>query len=105
MMMDAEVAATFCRYAAGRGNPRFAPLFGPAALKEMSRVAARQAALDVATEAIRWIGGCEADGTGEVTGDLDRAFRLADVHAAQRGLVSDMDVVARAIVEQDAALE
>lgn len=105
MMMRAEIAAMFCRYAAGRGSPRYSPLFGPTVVKEMARITAREAAMDVATEAIRWIGGCESEGTASSFSDLDRAFRVAEIHATQRGLVSDMDAVSRAIVEQDAALE
>ena len=72
----------------------------------MARVAAREAAMDVVTEAVRWVTGCEgSQGGAEATADLDRALNVASIHAAQRGQVADMDVVSQAIVEQDAALE
>jgi len=103
MMMQAEIAANFCRYAAGRGDDRYKPLFAPAAVKQMSRVCARSAAIDVVGEAVRWIGGCDTDGAGAA--DLDRALGVAQANQACRGLVADMDAVAHAIVEQDAALE
>jgi alkylation response protein AidB-like acyl-CoA dehydrogenase len=105
MMMRAEVAANFCRYAAGRGSSRFAPLFAPSAVKAMSRISAREAAIDVATEAVRWIGGCESDSAVDGAAERDRLFGVAEIHASQRGSIADMDAIARAIAEQDAALE
>jgi alkylation response protein AidB-like acyl-CoA dehydrogenase len=103
MMMQAEIAANFCRYAAGRGFDRYKPLFAPAAVKDMARVCARMAAMEVTGEAVRWIGGCETDGAGAA--DLDRALGVSQANQACRGLLADMDSVAHAIVAQDAALE
>ncbi len=104
LMMRAEIAANFCRYAAGRGDKRHKPYFAPTALKEMSRVAAREAAMDIVTDAVRWIGGCDAVNGGD-PGELDRALGVAAIHASQRGMLGDMDAVSNAIVEQDAANE
>ena len=59
----------------------------------MSRVFAREAALKVATEGLRWLHG----GSSDVDPDLDRRVGLADVLAAQRGLIDDMDLVAAAL--------
>jgi alkylation response protein AidB-like acyl-CoA dehydrogenase len=103
MMMRAEIAANFCRYAAGRGDARYKAHFAPDAVKAMARVSAREAALDVAAEAVRIVGGCES--TAEAAGDLDRALGIAPIHASARGLVADMDTVSLAIAAQDAALE
>jgi hypothetical protein len=62
--------------------------------------------MDVATEAVRWVTGCDgSQGSPEAAADLDRALNVASIHAAQRGQVADMDLVSQAIVEQDAALE
>ncbi len=104
MMMRAEIAANFCRYAAGRCDNRYKPQFAPTALKEMARVTAREAALDIAAEAVRTIGGCEGATSGDPAA-LDRALGVASIHAAQRGLLADLDAISHAIVEQDAALE
>ena len=76
----------------GRGNAlaQGRRRFGAAALGAMSRVNARDAALStVAAEGIRWVTG--ADG-----GDLELAERLGlpAIHAAQAGLLADMDAVA-----------
>jgi alkylation response protein AidB-like acyl-CoA dehydrogenase len=105
MMMQAEVSANFCRFAAGRGDDRYKALFAPAAVKAMARVCARTAAMDVVSEAVRWIGGCENGANPAAAADLDRALGVAQATAASRGLIADMDTVAHAIVEQDAAIE
>jgi acyl-CoA dehydrogenase len=47
LITRAEVAANFARYAAGRGAPKYQPFFAPTAVKAMSRISAREAALDV----------------------------------------------------------
>ncbi|MBI3183215.1 MAG: acyl-CoA dehydrogenase family protein [Myxococcales bacterium] len=101
MISRAEVAATFCRYAAGRGHPDYEAFFAPGALKAMARICAREAALDVASEAIRCLRGCEPAGA-QGAADLDRALGIGSIHASCAGLLSDMDQVARAINEQDA---
>jgi alkylation response protein AidB-like acyl-CoA dehydrogenase len=103
MMMRAEIAANFCRYAAGRGDGRYKALFAPDAVKSMARVSARDAALDIAVEAVRVIGGCES--TEGAASDFDRALGVAEIHASAHGLLADMDVVSQAIAAQDAALE
>lgn len=104
MMMRAEMAANYCRYAAGRGDARFQPLFAPSAVKAMARVSAREAALDIAAEAVRVIGGCEVPGS-PAAAELDRGLNVAAINAASRGLLADMDTISQAITEQDAALE
>jgi hypothetical protein len=74
----------------------------------MARVSARDAAMDVAAEAVRWIAGCEAragDGGSPATAELDQALNVTAIHAAQRGQIADMDAISLAIVEQDAAHE
>ena len=53
---------------------------------------ARDAALNVATEAVRWVAG--ADG-GEL-GELEQRLGLAAIHRAQAGLLADLDHVADA---------
>jgi alkylation response protein AidB-like acyl-CoA dehydrogenase len=88
----AEVAAAFARYAA---DPRakISP-FPPDVVKAMSRVYAREAAALLACQGLRWIYG--ADDTADL-GRLSAAMDVPALHAAQRGLVDDMDRIATAL--------
>jgi hypothetical protein len=60
----------------------------------MSRVYARQAALHVATESMRWILGAD---DGADAAQLSQALNMPAIHAAQRGLLADMDRVVQAL--------
>jgi alkylation response protein AidB-like acyl-CoA dehydrogenase len=71
--------------------------FDAAALAAVSRVFAREAALKVAEEGLRWVVGA---GTGA---DLTTALPLDRVRAAQAGLLADMDRVANALYRREAA--
>ncbi|MFH0901970.1 MAG: acyl-CoA dehydrogenase family protein [Pseudomonadota bacterium] len=107
MIARAETAGCLCRFAAGRGGPKYRPRFARSALKAMARVCAREAALYVLSSAIRWIGGCEpATGAAGVAGvdgsaELARALAAPSIYSACRGLVADMDLIARAVVTED----
>ncbi|MGZ4511171.1 MAG: acyl-CoA dehydrogenase family protein [Mycobacterium sp.] len=72
--------------------------FDGAALAAVSRVFAREAALKVAEEGLRWVAGA---GTGA---ELAAALPLDRVRAAQAGLLADMDRVADAIYRRGASL-
>jgi alkylation response protein AidB-like acyl-CoA dehydrogenase len=87
-----ETAAAFARYAA-EDRPRVVPL-GEAAVKAMSRVYAREAAALIASEGLRWIYGAE---DGVDLASLETSMGIASIHAAQRGLVADMDLIAQAL--------
>jgi alkylation response protein AidB-like acyl-CoA dehydrogenase len=65
--------------------------FGPVGLAAVSRVFARDAALKVAEEGVRWVAGA-AD--PNAAGQLVAGLPLERVRAAQAGLLADMDVVA-----------
>jgi acyl-CoA dehydrogenase len=67
--------------------------FDAPALAAMSRAFARETALKVATEGLRWLHG----GSPDVDPGLERRLGLAEVLAAQRGLIDDMDAVADAL--------
>ena len=102
IMSRAEIAANFAHYAAGRGAAKYEPFFAPAAVKAMSRVSAREAALDVLAGAVRLVRGMDAvDDAGMA--EFERALGATAIHACAKGLMADMDVVAKALVEQDAA--
>jgi acyl-CoA dehydrogenase len=94
----AEGAAALARRAARAAeaalDPRSDGRFDAAALAAVSRVNAREAALEVGEESLRWVRG--AEGTGEAP-PLDDALGLPRIHAAQAGLVADMDQVADAL--------
>jgi hypothetical protein len=66
--------------------------FSPPALAAISRIFAREAALKVATESLRWITGAG--------GEMDTAH-LPAIYAAQSELVSDMDFVADVLYNRE----
>jgi alkylation response protein AidB-like acyl-CoA dehydrogenase len=93
----AECAATLARRAAlaaeGRLNEKANDRFDATALAAISRIFAREAALKVAEEGLRWVGG-----SGGVSDEemplFEAALSLSAIHRAQAGLVADMDYVA-----------
>ncbi|HXY66064.1 MAG TPA: acyl-CoA dehydrogenase family protein [Mycobacterium sp.] len=70
--------------------------FDAATLAAVSRVFAREAALKVAEEGLRWVAGA---GSGA---DLAGALPIDRVRAAQGGLLADMDRVADALYRREA---
>src|SRR6516165_6832163 len=103
LIARAEGAAALARRAAraeeGRLNPKADHRFGGAALAAVSRVAARTAALAVAQSGIQLVVG--GDGAGDVTG-LEAAIGMTAIHAAQAGLLADMDRVADVLYGREA---
>lgn len=91
----AEGAAAFARAAAvaldGATPTKSGMRLAPPAMAAASRVNARDAALTVATEGMRWVIG--AGGAAALAG-LPAALRLDAIHAAQDGLLADEDLVA-----------
>jgi len=93
----AECAATLARRAAlaaeGRLNEKANDRFDATALAAMSRIFAREAALKVAEDGLRYV-----NGAGGLTGAdipaFEAALNLTAIHRAQAGLVADMDFVA-----------
>jgi alkylation response protein AidB-like acyl-CoA dehydrogenase len=70
--------------------------FTPAALAAVSRVFARDAALKVAEEGLRWVSGAD---TGT---DLGATLPLDRVRSAQSGLLADMNLVADSLYGREA---
>jgi alkylation response protein AidB-like acyl-CoA dehydrogenase len=64
--------------------------FGPEALAVMSRVNAREVAMRVAGDGLRLVVG----GVGDDAAGLGERLGLASIHAAQTGLLADLDEVA-----------
>jgi alkylation response protein AidB-like acyl-CoA dehydrogenase len=93
----AESAATLARRAAlkaeGRLNEKANDRFDAAALAAISRIFAREAALKVAQEGLRWLTGSEGVSEADAPA-FETALGLAAIHRAQAGLLADMDYVA-----------
>jgi alkylation response protein AidB-like acyl-CoA dehydrogenase len=90
---SAALARRAQRTADGELSEKAPHRFDAPALAAISRVNAREVALTVATEGVRWVSGA-GDGDGA---DLAARLRVADIHAAQAGLVADLDAVADAL--------
>jgi alkylation response protein AidB-like acyl-CoA dehydrogenase len=93
----AECAGTLARRAAllaeSNLNEKANRRFDATALAALSRVFARDAALKVAEEGLRWV--CGAGGVSDVEmSSFETSLRLSAVHRAQAGLISDMDLIA-----------
>ncbi|MBK8045946.1 MAG: acyl-CoA dehydrogenase family protein [Anaerolineales bacterium] len=88
----AETAAVFAERSVNQ--PSDALRFSPETLQTMSRIHARDAALKIATDGLRWtIGG------GQTDPDLASSLNLPAIYAAQAGLLEDMDVAGKKLVE------
>ncbi len=99
----AECAASFCRRAAlaleGPMNEKCNRRFDPNARAALCRIFAREAALKVAEDGLRWIGGAVAMSDAELT-SFENSLRSSAVHRAQTGLLSDMDLVADVLFDR-----
>ena len=70
--------------------------FDATALAAVSRIFAREAALKVAEEGLRWAGGADAVSDADMAA-FEASLRLPAIHRAQAGLISDMDFIADVI--------
>jgi alkylation response protein AidB-like acyl-CoA dehydrogenase len=93
----AECAGSLSRRAAllaeNKLNEKANRRFDAVGLAAISRLFARESALKVAEEGLRWIIG----GGGVSNGDLsilESTIKLSAIHQAQAGLISDLDYVA-----------
>jgi alkylation response protein AidB-like acyl-CoA dehydrogenase len=93
----AECAGSLSRRAArsaeGELNEKANRRFDAAALAALSRIFAREAALKVAEDGLRWIIGAGGVSDGEIMG-FETSLRLPAIHRAQSGLISDLDYIA-----------
>jgi alkylation response protein AidB-like acyl-CoA dehydrogenase len=93
----AECAGSLCRRAAlhaeGKLNEKANRRFDATALAAVSRVFAREAALKVAEEGLRWVIAAGGVGDAEVPA-FELSLGLPAVHCAQAGQLADMDSVA-----------
>ena len=96
LIAQAEGAAALARRAQRAAdkqlNPKASRRLRPPALAAASRVYARDVALAIATEAVRWVAGADAE-----LGELEQELDLASIHRAQRGLLADLGEVTEAV--------
>ena len=93
----AESAASLARRAArktdGKLNEKANARFDANAIEALSRIFAREAALKVAAEGLRWVAGAGAISDVDIPA-FESSLGLTAIHQAQTGLISDMDFVA-----------
>ncbi len=93
----AECAGSLSRRAAlmadGKLNEKANRRFDAAALAAISRVFARDAALKVGEEGLRWVIGAGGISDVEIAG-FETSLALPAIHRAQSGLISDLDYIA-----------
>ncbi|MGP0021362.1 MAG: acyl-CoA dehydrogenase family protein [Candidatus Sulfotelmatobacter sp.] len=93
----AECAASLVRRAAllaeGKLHEKANRRFDAAALAALSRIFAREAALKVAGEGLRWVCGAGGISAAEMAA-FETNLHLPAIHCAQAGLISDMDFIA-----------
>jgi acyl-CoA dehydrogenase len=93
----AECAATLARRAAllaeDRLNEKANLRFDATALAAISRIFAREAALKVATEGLRWVSGAGGVSDAEMAA-FETSLGLPAIHRAQAGSITDMDYIA-----------
>jgi len=96
-----EGAASLARHAARAAqkalNEKAYTRFNAQNLAAISRVSARDSAMKVVSEGIRWIGGLIPE--SEAT-NLEKKLCIPQIHRAQAGLVRDMDYIADVLYER-----
>ena len=101
LIAHAEAAAALVRRAAAAAEGRLPEKadrrFSPEGLAAISRVFARDAALKVAEEGVRWVSGAADPGAA---GGLVAGIPLTRVLEAQAGLIADMDAVADVLYDR-----
>ncbi|MGA8247864.1 MAG: acyl-CoA dehydrogenase family protein [Nocardioides sp.] len=101
LVAHAEGAAALVRRAVAAAEGRLPEKgdhrFAPGVLATISRVNAREAALEVAEEGMRWVSGAAAPGSAAALAD---ELPLERVRAAQAGLLADMDALADALYDR-----
>src|SRR6201997_1967180 len=93
----AECAGSLARraalMAAGKLNEKANRRFDVTALAAISRIFARDAALKVAEDGLRWVVGAGGVSDSEIAA-FETSLGLSAIHQAQSGLISDLDSIA-----------
>jgi alkylation response protein AidB-like acyl-CoA dehydrogenase len=100
----AEGSASLCRRAAraakGELNAKSHTRFSPEHLAAFGRISARESAMRIVTEGIRWIGGLVAEAD---IANLEKRIFVPQIYRAQSGLIQDMDYVADVLYGRNSA--
>jgi alkylation response protein AidB-like acyl-CoA dehydrogenase len=88
-----SMARRVARAAENGLNEKASTRYGPGALAAMSRVFARESAMKLAADGLRWMVGAAELGDREVS-ELENKMGLPALYRAQVSLVRDMDQVA-----------
>jgi alkylation response protein AidB-like acyl-CoA dehydrogenase len=101
----AECAGSLARRAAllaeGKIDEKASRRFDATALAAISRVFAREAALKVGEEGLRWVIGAGGVSDSEIAG-FEASLGLPAIHRAQSGLIADLDQVADVLYSRTA---
>jgi acyl-CoA dehydrogenase len=99
----AECAGSLARRAAlaaeGKLHEKANRRFNPAALAALARIFAREAALKVAQEGLRWVIGAGGVSDSEIA-SFASSLGLAEIHRTQAGLISDMDTISDVLYDR-----
>jgi alkylation response protein AidB-like acyl-CoA dehydrogenase len=87
------LARRAARMAEGKLNEKADGRFDAVALAALSRIFAREAALKVAEEGLRWVNGAGGINDADMPA-FESSLGLLAIHRAQAGLISDMDFIA-----------
>ncbi len=82
--------------AEGQLNPKTDGRFDAASIAALSRIFAREAAMKVAADGLRWVCGARGVTAADIP-VFESSLGLPAIHRVQAGLVADMDVVADAL--------
>src|ERR1700758_3384844 len=88
-----SLAHRAARLAENKLNEKANRRFEATALAALSRIFAREAALKVAEEGLRWVMGAGGVSDGELA-TLETSLGMPAIHRAQAGLISDLDYIA-----------
>ncbi|HSW39643.1 MAG TPA: acyl-CoA dehydrogenase family protein [Acidobacteriota bacterium] len=101
LIAHAEGAASLARRAVralqGKLNEKAHTRFAPENLAAFARTAARNSAMKVASEGIRWIGGLIGETEAAA---LEKKMFVSQIHRSQAGLLQDMDYIADVLYER-----
>ena len=89
----ARLAQRAVTAAEGQLNPKSDGRFDAGSIAALSRIFAREAAMKVAVDGLRWICGARGVTDADVPA-FESSLGLRAIHCAQAGLVADMDAVA-----------
>jgi len=95
------LARRAARLAEGKLHEKANTRFDAVALAALSRIFAREAALKVAEDGLRWVSGAGGVGEADMLA-FETSLGLPAIHRAQVGLISDMDFVADVLYDRAA---